>query len=319
MSRLIPLIILGFLSPFFIELQSGNIPFPVFFMPGTLIFLLTVGYGFPVILIREISVRYRMGLLSTLLLGLAYGLYNEGLIARTLIRNHSMPIEAFNGEGLFLGVNIGFMLIIILAHALQAIVYPILFTHHLVPKSRYIQLIHTKLIMFMCLVVFVFGTLSYFRTDNFGTGSIVSYIFLLGLILSLIFCAFVFRNIYHLNISGSWTSKTILRGATAVMPFIVVSATTHFLNVFSTLFLFAFIIYFIFRVVVKHHLTSEIAWIAFAVGHLTTGMLIGAATTVLFHPNPLPIIAGYLIVFAFLYFFKSNYLPNQTNHPLKYN
>jgi hypothetical protein len=316
MKTLIPLITLGFLSPFFIELQSGNIPFPDFFIPGTLFFLITLGYGFAAIIIREISVRYSFGLLSTLILGLAYGIYNEGLIARTLIRDHSMPIEAFNGDGLFLGVNIGFMLIIILAHALQAIVYPILFTNLLFPKVRSVTLLPAKLIMILSVILFIFGTLSFFRTDGFGTGSIISYIFLIGLITLLIISAFVLRHRYHLNISGPWSNKTITLGATALIPFIVVSATAQILNTLSSTILFIVITSILFRFVWMKYLKSEPAWTAFAIGHLISGMLIGGTTILLIHPNPSPILSGYLLVIVFLVYFKLKRLSNRLNNLL---
>lgn len=308
MNKLLPLLTLSFLSPFFIELQSGNIPFPAFFTPVTLLFLITLGYGFAAIIIREISIRYRMGILSTLLLGLAYGIYNEGLIARTLIRDYSMPIEAFNGDGLFLGVNIGFMLIIILSHSLQAIVYPILFTNQLFPKMRSIPLLPPKLVLGLSATLLAFGTLSFFRTDEFGTGPITAYFFLLGLIVSLIISAFVFRHFYHLDLKNKWNNKIIALGATTVVPFIAVSAGAPLLDIPSSIILFSLITFCLFRFVWMRHLTSETSWVAFAIGHLITGMVISSTTTILFHPNPLPILIGYLIVLIFLLVFKKKYL-----------
>jgi hypothetical protein len=130
---------------------------------------------------------------------------------------------------------------------------------------------------------------------------------------TLVIGAFVFRHQYHLNISGPWSNKTILLGATALIPFIVVSATAQILNTLSSTILFAVIVFILFRFIWMKYLKSEAAWIVFAIGHLISGILIGGTTIIFIHPNPSPILSGYLIVLVFLVYFKIKHLDTRSN------
>ena len=71
-----PTVALLLAAPFLTELLSGNLPASVFFRPQVYPFLATVGYGFPILLLREFAVRRQLGLASLFLLGLVYGIFN---------------------------------------------------------------------------------------------------------------------------------------------------------------------------------------------------------------------------------------------------
>lgn len=95
-----------------------------------------MGYGFPVLVIREIAVRRNLGLLALFALGVIYGIYNEGFVARTIsIEPFHTPVDAFAAYGLVGNIRIPWALTITTWHALHAAIYPIAFAHYLFPGS----------------------------------------------------------------------------------------------------------------------------------------------------------------------------------------
>lgn len=64
------------------ELMSGSTPPLRFLQPFNLIFLPLV-YGSSLLLIREVAVRLRLGWINILLLGAAFGVFEEGLVVQT--------------------------------------------------------------------------------------------------------------------------------------------------------------------------------------------------------------------------------------------
>jgi len=77
--KLVPVILLVLGSPVIAELLSGNMSLDVFFSPLYFIFL-TALYGSGALLLRELKVRWNKGTACLLLLGLAYGVIEEGII-----------------------------------------------------------------------------------------------------------------------------------------------------------------------------------------------------------------------------------------------
>jgi hypothetical protein len=97
---------------------------------------LIVFYGFPVLLVREVWVRWNLGLPSLLLLGLAYGLLNEGIVAQTLTRPEGLPLPALDGYGVALGINWSWTLLLLPWHATHSMVFPVLLTDALFPREH---------------------------------------------------------------------------------------------------------------------------------------------------------------------------------------
>jgi len=118
-------LVLLLITPFLLtELLTGNIGFPYILDPATFITLIIV-YGFPILIIRELVVRWQGGALSIFLLGLTYGLFNEGIIAKTLMMQQALPIPIMDGYGYILGISIPFTLLIVPWHALYSVMFPI--------------------------------------------------------------------------------------------------------------------------------------------------------------------------------------------------
>lgn len=113
------------LSSVLTEIVSGNQPVHAYLNPKIAIFL-TLAYGLPVLVIREVVVRFRIGLVGIFLMGLAYGILNEGLIAGTILREINVPINVFDRYLMWGGFNISWTLVIVPWHAMHAILFPIL-------------------------------------------------------------------------------------------------------------------------------------------------------------------------------------------------
>lgn len=128
-----PIVALLAMLPVVTELLVG-MPITLILHPLWFLLLATVGYGFPVLVVREISVRRGYGALATVALGLVYSLYNEAFVAKTLLEGAHSPVDTFASYGVAGGVRIPWMLTIGIWHALHAVLYPIAFTHYLFPE-----------------------------------------------------------------------------------------------------------------------------------------------------------------------------------------
>ena len=122
-KNILPALVLAFITPVLTELLSGNVPAPVFFLPWVYALLIVV-YGLPVLLIRELFIKWKLTLPGLFLLGLAYGIFNEGVCAKTLLLADKVPIDAFDHDT-WLGINFPWASLIVPWHALHAIIFPI--------------------------------------------------------------------------------------------------------------------------------------------------------------------------------------------------
>ena len=77
-----PALVLFFLSPMIGELLSGSAPPAEFFNPLGFI-MLAVLYGGGVLLVRELVHRWHRGWPTLLVLGVAYGIAEEGLMCKS--------------------------------------------------------------------------------------------------------------------------------------------------------------------------------------------------------------------------------------------
>jgi hypothetical protein len=115
---------LFFLAPVLTEIVSGNTQPHALLNPAVPGFLL-LAYSFPLLVIRELTWRWQLPAPGVFLLGLAYGIVNEGLLAQTLIRSEHVPISNFDHYIYAAGVNFSWMCLIVPWHALLAVVFPL--------------------------------------------------------------------------------------------------------------------------------------------------------------------------------------------------
>ena len=118
------IITLVLIAPILTEIVSGNTPPHALLHPSISLFLLAA-YSLPLLVIRELSVRWRRPTAGIFVLGLGYGILNEGLLAQTLIRFDNVPISNFDRYAYAGGVNYSWAFLILPWHALLAVVFPL--------------------------------------------------------------------------------------------------------------------------------------------------------------------------------------------------
>ena len=137
-----PILVLLFFSPGLIEYLSGSSPLalvalnPTFFVFQLLI---NVGlYGPGVLLIREAMIRWMKGWATVLLLGVAYGILEEGVALSTMFNSLSGPAASagLGTYGHFVGVDWVWALQISIVHALFSISIPIMLLGLALPETR---------------------------------------------------------------------------------------------------------------------------------------------------------------------------------------
>jgi hypothetical protein len=157
-----PIVALLVVTPFLTELLSGSLPAPAFFRPQVLLFLATVGYGFPVLLLRELAVRRQLGVLGLFVLGLVYGIFNEGILAKTFYLATNVPISNFDGYGYVWGIAIPWAITISVWHALHSVLYPIVAIYYFFPNHRESPWLNWQWLAGLAVPTVVVGTLIFF-------------------------------------------------------------------------------------------------------------------------------------------------------------
>jgi hypothetical protein len=155
MSRITSLRFFLLLAPGILaEILSGNTPIFKLFNPVDLFFLV-LAYGVPVMLIWEYKVRYSLSLPSIFLLGISYGIFNEGIIAKTILDTSSVPMGGFIDTTDYFGINWSWSLMILTWHAFYSVLFPIVIAHTLFPEGRESSLIGKKWWITFLLLTFV--------------------------------------------------------------------------------------------------------------------------------------------------------------------
>ena len=103
-QRIPPALVLYLLSPVIGELLSGSAPPVEFFNPFGLIILPAL-YGSGALLVREITLRWQKRWPTILMLGLAYGIVEEGLMVKSFFDPNWMDLGLLGVYGRWAGVN----------------------------------------------------------------------------------------------------------------------------------------------------------------------------------------------------------------------
>jgi hypothetical protein len=127
-----PAVILLFLAPILGELLSGSSPPAEFFQPITFVLLMAL-YGCGALLVRELTFRWSKGWPSVLLLGLAYGIVEEGLAVKSFFDPSWVDLGTLGEYGRWAGVNWVWSLGLMFYHAVYSIGLPILLAWLLFP------------------------------------------------------------------------------------------------------------------------------------------------------------------------------------------
>jgi hypothetical protein len=133
--RFPPALALWLIAPVFGELFSGSTPLNEYLSPLTVL-VFGMLYGSGAILVREIGVHVRGGWRSLLLLGAAYGIYEEGLVVRSFFDPNWMDLDALGVYGRAGGVNWVWAEHLTIFHALISIAAAVAFVEMLYPERR---------------------------------------------------------------------------------------------------------------------------------------------------------------------------------------
>ncbi len=130
-----PALALWLISPVFGEMISGSTPLNEYWYPWVVL-VFGMLYGSGAVLIREMVVRWKQGWLSLLLLGMAYGIYEEGLMVRSFFDPGWMDLDNLGIYGRVAGVNWVWAEHLTIFHALISIAASVAFVQILYPEKR---------------------------------------------------------------------------------------------------------------------------------------------------------------------------------------
>jgi hypothetical protein len=167
-----PVLLLTLIAPLLTELLSTNVTLLQFAMqPWLYPFFATLGYGIPVLLIRETALRWRLGAPGLCCLGLIYGIYNEGLWAKTFLLTRNMPVHEFEGYGVVQGIALPWALTISLWHALYAVVFPLTIVSYYCPKERGLPWLGRKTYYTLLALIASTALIPFFATGKLPQGA----------------------------------------------------------------------------------------------------------------------------------------------------
>jgi hypothetical protein len=133
LTRSAPAATLFVLAPLIGEVLFGAIPLSR--LPFGLLGVAGI-YGGGAILVRELVVRRRLGAAWLVVLGLAYGLVEEGLVVQSLFDQHYRGLDFLGYYGHWLGVSWVWLEFIVPYHAVFSIAIPIVVAEMLFPERR---------------------------------------------------------------------------------------------------------------------------------------------------------------------------------------
>ncbi len=135
LSTLSPAMTLLLLGPIFGELISGHQSLFEFINPLAFI-LSALPYGFGALICRELTVRWGKGWFSLVLLGLAYGVYEEALVARSVWDPEWAELGALRGYTYWRGVTWTYLAVLLHFHLTISILCSVGLANLLFPEAR---------------------------------------------------------------------------------------------------------------------------------------------------------------------------------------
>ena len=122
LRRIAPAVGLFFLAPLVAEFLLGNLPITLL---GALVLLAPL-YGGGALLIREVTRRAGRGVPTMLLMGVAYGLLEEGVATQSLFNPHYVGADLLSvGYVPWLGIAVPWTLFVLSLHAIGSTTVPI--------------------------------------------------------------------------------------------------------------------------------------------------------------------------------------------------
>jgi len=158
MGRKVVALKLSLLSTFIGEVVSSSTPPLEIINPLTFLFLWGF-YGSGVLLVREFWVRWGGNLPSLMLLGVAYGIAEEGLAVKSFFDPNWMDLGKLGEYGRFAGVNFVWAVWLSIFHAVFSISIPILLVHIFHPEYRGKPLLSSRALKILFGLFFVLSAI----------------------------------------------------------------------------------------------------------------------------------------------------------------
>lgn len=146
-KRIPPGLVLFLLAPILGELLSGHQPPLEFFNPLSLV-ILSLPYGCGALICRELVIRWGKGRFSLLLLAVAYGIYEEGIVVRSFFNPNWGELGHLGEYSHAAGVTWTYAELLIHFHVLVSITASVVLAEMLYPEERHQSWISTKKLIF---------------------------------------------------------------------------------------------------------------------------------------------------------------------------
>ncbi len=310
-----PVLLLLLLSPGIPEYLSSSSPLSALFLnPSMFLFQIIANlglYGPGVLLVREALIQWKKSWGSSLVLGAAYGIVEEGVALSTMFNPNSSS-SSLHGYGWWLGVNWIWSPTISLFHAVFSITLPILLFQIALPEKRNEMLLTGRKInavfaIFLADIVTLMGVVYY------GEHFFIGFPRLIGSIACIIFLVFIgakMPSTILLPISEIPKRRPIVFAmlGLAFFPIIIFGESIgRVLNVpvgllaVIVLGLEGTVLLEILRLIGRSHNSNQL--VALAAGLLTPVAIFGFVAQIKF---PLVIIADLLLVFFLNELWKMN-------------
>jgi hypothetical protein len=221
-----PTLMLVLLASILPELLSGNTPALDMLQPGMALFFIAA-YGLPVLVIREFSVRETVGFGGLFLIGMAYGIVNEALLAKTVFRSTGVPVDVYDGYGFAGGIQWAWMIFILPWHALASVILPIAFAHRTAPLAAAQPWFGAGTAIVLAAALSALISLFYLVEETSGiAGTVPMLIILWGVIATLAAAARLLPGPKPIATSTEGL-RPFLLGFSGIVPFVSLLATAH--------------------------------------------------------------------------------------------
>ncbi len=152
-------------------------------------------------------------------MGLGHSLFNEGLLAKTLVVAQNLPINRCDHYGYWLGLSFPWMAAIAVGHAGTSVLFPIILTHPLFSEAAPVPWVKGWLAVTIAVLFLFLGSSGFLHPSEKGvTGTPAQLVELFALMVTL----FVLGGIFRGRPPGqalTWTRKPFLLGLSVIVPF----------------------------------------------------------------------------------------------------
>ncbi len=293
------LVYMAIIAPLLTEVLSGSTPILKLFNPVTVL-VLFLSYSLPVLVLRELWLKWKLNLGGLFVLGLAYGILNEGILAKTFLLQNSVPVASFNNYGFYFGLNWFWLAVISVWHALYSVIFPILIIDYFFPQENKKRWLSDKKIRLFSAIVAVFAFVDYFFLFRTEKASIFFFVLFSSLIFYLIKLAQKYKNKINFSHKKISSLEKIFLGALVPVFFFTMFFLPVFINQFFYLIALIFFFKFGFKIL-KNGLVPE-SRVLFLIANYFVFALISLLIHIFFTGLRVEVIKDIIFLAIFFYF-----------------